>query len=95
MSSKDSGMNMRKIFFKYLGRYCVIFAIVLISSGLLVVQAYKIAERNVMEENGWRLRNGIDKLENQMLRMSDMTDTLQKDQNLTSRYQAAESRMER
>lgn len=82
MSSKDSGMNMRKIFFKYLGRYCVIFAIVLISSGLLVVQAYKIAERNVMEENGWRLRNGIDKLENQMLRMSDMTDTLQKDQNL-------------
>lgn len=69
-------MKNKKLFLKYLGRYCGIFVIVLISSLLLVMRAYQITERNVMEENTWRLQSGLDKLENQLTRMSSMTETL-------------------
>lgn len=69
-------MKSKKLFLKYLGRYCIIFAIVLVSSLLLVARAYQITERNVMEENTWKLRNGVDNLENHFVRMSSMAETL-------------------
>ena len=69
-------MESKKLFLKYLGRYCIIFAIVLVSSLLLVARAYQITERNVMEENTWKLRNGVDNLENHFVRMSSMAETL-------------------
>lgn len=69
-------MKSKKLFLKYLGRYCVIFAIVLVSSLLLVVRAYQITGRNVMEENTWKLRSGVDNLENHFVRMSSMAETL-------------------
>lgn len=69
-------MKSKKLFLKYLGRYCIIFAIVLVSSLLLVGRAYQITERNVMEENTWKLRNGVDNLENHFVRMSSMAETL-------------------
>lgn len=75
-------MKNRKMFLKYLWRYLVTVGIVLIASCFVVMYSYRITARNVMEENTWKLKSGVDNLENQLLRMGDMTETLRSTESL-------------
>lgn len=73
---KERNGKVRQLFLKYFLKYFLILLIALTGSLLIVIRACLITERNIIEENTWKLERGVDELEDQMMRMSDVAETL-------------------
>lgn len=73
---KEQNGKVRRLFLKYFLKYFLILLIALAGSLLIVIRACQITERNIVKENVWKLERGVDELEDQMFRMSDMAETL-------------------
>ena len=73
---KEQNGKARRLFLKYFLKYFLILLVALTGSLLIVIRACQITERNIVEENIWKLERGVDELEDQMFRMSDMAETL-------------------
>ena len=73
---KEQNGKVRRLFLKYFLKYFLILLIALAGSLLIVIRACQITERNIVKENIWKLERGVDELEDQMFRMSDMAETL-------------------
>ena len=73
---RKENREIRSLFLKYVLKYLLVLVIVLAASFLVVVRVYQITERNILDENTWKLERGVDELEDQMLRMDDMAETV-------------------
>ena len=69
---KEQNGKVRQLLLKYF----LILLIALTGSLLIVFRACQLTERNIIEENTWKLEQGVDELEDQMLRMENVAETL-------------------
>ena len=73
---KEQNGKVRQLLLKYFLKYFLILLIALTGSLLIVLRACQLTERNIIEENTWKLERGVDELEDQMLRMENVAETL-------------------
>lgn len=66
-----------KLYTKYIMRYIVIIAIILVSSLPILRGAYDLAEKNILNQTTARVENGMEVLTNELQRMYSLTSIMQ------------------
>lgn len=77
-------MSKKRLFLKYIFKYLILFFIVLMCCIPIVMRAYELAEKNVMDQNTIKLESGMDDLKEHISKMYSMFTIINQDIYITS-----------